>query len=191
MFSSLIANSLVGAGQWRWIYYMSLILNVLALGGIIFFYRPPPRREHDKSIMHQLLRLDWLGMLLFMAGITLFLLGIFFGAKATTYAWNTPKVLCCMVLACGINYLIVRLSASSFLPSSFSGKSIPRSITKYYRRFCLHMSAASTCSASTCLSPDLSFMPSIHTGQSLHRMYTHDPEITPTLGFSVSNKVPV
>jgi hypothetical protein len=97
MFASLIANSLVGAGQWHWIYYISLILNVLGLAGIVLFYHPPPRPEHDKSVMHQLLHLDWLGMFLFLAGVTLFLLGIFFGAKATTYAWNTPKVLCCMV----------------------------------------------------------------------------------------------
>jgi MFS family permease len=97
MFSALIANSLVGAGQWRWIYYISLILNVLGLIGITLFYRPPPRVEHEKSIIHQLLRLDWLGMFLFMTGITLFLLGIFFGAKSATYSWNTPKVLCCMV----------------------------------------------------------------------------------------------
>jgi MFS family permease len=97
MFSALIANSLVGAGQWRWIYFIALILNVLGLTGIILFYRPPPRPESDKSIWHQFIRLDWLGIFLFLAGITLFLLGIFFGAKATTYAWNTPKVLCCMV----------------------------------------------------------------------------------------------
>ena len=32
-----------------------------------------------------------------LTGITLFLLGIFFGAKSATYSWNTPKVLCCMV----------------------------------------------------------------------------------------------
>jgi len=97
MFSSLIANSLVGAGQWRWIYYMALILNVLGLAGIVIFYKPPPRPESEFSIWHQLIRLDWLGIFLFLSGITLFLLGIFFGAKSTTYAWNTAKVLVTMV----------------------------------------------------------------------------------------------
>jgi MFS family permease len=97
MFSSLIANSLVGAGQWRWIYYIALILNVLGLIGIVLFYRPPPPPEHEKSAFHRFIRLDWLGIFLFLAGITLFLLGIFFGAKATTYAWNTPKVIATMV----------------------------------------------------------------------------------------------
>jgi MFS family permease len=97
MFSSLIANSLVGAGQWRWIYYMALILNVLGLAGIVIFYKPPPRPESEFSIWHQLIRLDWFGIFLFLSGITLFLLGIFFGAKATSYAWNTPRVLVTMV----------------------------------------------------------------------------------------------
>jgi MFS family permease len=97
MFSSLIANSLVGAGQWRWIYYISLILNVLGGIGIVLFYKPPPRPEHEKSVWHQFIRLDWLGIFLFLTGLTLFLLGIFFGAKATTYAWNTAKVIACMV----------------------------------------------------------------------------------------------
>jgi predicted membrane channel-forming protein YqfA (hemolysin III family) len=98
MFSSLIANSLVGAGKWRWIYYIALILNCLGLTGIILFYTPPPPPEHEKSLWHRFIRLDWLGIFLFLAGITLFLLGIFFGAKATTFAWNTPKVLSCMVI---------------------------------------------------------------------------------------------
>jgi hypothetical protein len=106
MFSSLIANSLVGAGQWRWIYYIALILNVLGLIGIVLFYRPPPPPEHEKSAFHRFVRLDWLGIFLFLTGITLFLLGIFFGAKATTYAWNTAKVIATMVSLTSTLFLI-------------------------------------------------------------------------------------
>jgi hypothetical protein len=156
MFSSLIANSLVGAGQWRWIYWISLILNVLGGAGIVIFYKPPPRPEHEKSIWHQFIRLDWLGIFLFLTGLTLFLLGIFFGAKATTYAWNTAKVIACMVHH--LQNSNFRLWGCWYFACSFSGKYMPLSNIKSSLQHCSSMSVASTCFASICLSPDRSFM---------------------------------
>lgn len=157
MFSSLIANSLVGAGQWRWIYYISLILNVLGGIGIVLFYKPPPRPEHEKSVWHQFIRLDWLGILLFLTGLTLFLLGIFFGAKATTYAWNTAKVIACMVYRSIFGNANFRSLESLFFSSLFFGKSMQQSSTKSSLLHCSSMFVASTCSVSTCSLLDHSF----------------------------------
>jgi MFS family permease len=151
MFSSLIANSLVGAGQWRWIYYMALILNVLGLAGIVIFYKPPPRPESEFSIWHQLIRLDWFGIFLFLSGITLFLLGIFFGAKSTTYAWNTAKVLVTMVPISFGNLTNMRFSELSFWFFSDSGKFSPKYHTRCSLLFSSNMCAVSIFSALPCL----------------------------------------
>jgi len=192
MFSSLIANSLVGAGQWRWIYYIALILNVLGLTGIVLFYRPPPPPEHEKSVFYRFIRLDWLGIFLFLAGITLFLLGIFFGAKATTYAWNTAKVIATMVSLAPAPlfdlYLISRSLGSLFSSSSFSGRSTRQLNTKYSLQLFLNTFEVSIYFASTCLSPARSCTRSTPIGLSLSKTFTPGLEITGISGFWESSK---
>jgi len=78
VFASLIANSLFGAGQWRWIYYISIIMNTLALAGIVLCYKPPKRPEaSQRSVWAKLAELDWIGIILFIGGLTVYFYWVF------------------------------------------------------------------------------------------------------------------
>ncbi|KAF4334397.1 trichothecene efflux pump [Fusarium beomiforme] len=85
---------------WRWIFYIYIILmanrSLAPVAGTIalwFFYYPPSFTQlHGKStsILHELSKVDWVGTLLLVAGLTLFLLGISWGGP---YPWNSARVL--------------------------------------------------------------------------------------------------
>ena len=129
MFAALISNSLVGAGQFRVIYAISIIMNVIALFGVFFLYKPPKRPEaSQKSVWYQLARLDWAGTVLMFGGLIVFLLGLFFGAKATTYAWNSARVVSCLVV--GIVFIGLFLAGNG--------------LHQFLTRFC-HLSSSETC----------------------------------------------
>jgi MFS family permease len=88
---ALIANTAAG---WRWSYYLGIIFSALALVLFHFLYHPP--RYHQlhvggKSRRQQLRELDFVGIFLFIAGCTLFLVGLSWGG--TVYSWDSAHVL--------------------------------------------------------------------------------------------------
>lgn len=66
--------------QWRAVYWFCFSLEVVTTICVFFFYHPPSfktKHEHDaKSKMDLLRKLDYVGLLLFAAGLTLLLMGI-------------------------------------------------------------------------------------------------------------------
>lgn len=65
--------------QWRWSYILGCIINTLAAGMYWLCYHPPSYEQlhiGGKSKRRQLIELDWIGILLFAAGLVLFLVGL-------------------------------------------------------------------------------------------------------------------
>lgn len=82
IFGPKIARRFIDVGMgWRWNYYLGTI--VIALGTVLLFfcYHPPTFHmlHEKKSKKTQLKELDYVGMILWAIGLTLFLLGISWG----------------------------------------------------------------------------------------------------------------
>ncbi|KAK4503585.1 hypothetical protein PRZ48_004500 [Zasmidium cellare] len=78
----------------RWSYILGVIVNTLAVLLYILFYHPPSYAHlhvNGKSRLRQLLTFDWLGMFLFTASLTTFLIALNWGG--TTYPWSSAHVL--------------------------------------------------------------------------------------------------
>jgi len=86
------------AAGWRWCYYVCIILNSTA--GICFFlfYHPPTfnMKWENKSRMEIVKHFDYIGTLLYVAGLTIFLLGLSWGGAV--YPWASVKVIVCIVV---------------------------------------------------------------------------------------------
>lgn len=83
----LSAYALIAGATWRWIYYINAILNFVALVLVFLCYHPTNQyiREEGKTRFQQVKALDWVGNLLFAAGLVLFLIGLSFGGNR--YPW--------------------------------------------------------------------------------------------------------
>ncbi|KAF7536057.1 hypothetical protein G7Z17_g13096 [Cylindrodendrum hubeiense] len=81
---------------WRIGFYVGAGLNLLTLISILLFYHPMPRPNPEGySAKQRLLKLDWLGIFLACAGLTLFLVGINYGGNP--YEWTSAIVLGTMI----------------------------------------------------------------------------------------------
>lgn len=74
----LLANELFLHASWRWCYYIAIIYSVVVIAGTTVFYFPPshPRHDYDKSRWQEFKELDFIGLGLFAAGLTIFLVGL-------------------------------------------------------------------------------------------------------------------
>ncbi|KAK4493633.1 hypothetical protein PRZ48_004244 [Zasmidium cellare] len=86
-----LARLLVKHASWRWIFILGAITGIVALLGTTVFYFPPARPIPELTRWQILGQLDWLGIFLYTAGLTLFLLGLGWGG--TTYPWVSAEVL--------------------------------------------------------------------------------------------------
>ena len=92
--NGLKAYRIITVASWRWTYYVSLIVEVLAFLLILVFYWPPNflgLHPEGKTRRQQFLELDFIGLLLFGGGLTVFLVGIGFGGNP--YPWTGAIVL--------------------------------------------------------------------------------------------------
>lgn len=92
----LIANSLQSntAAGWRWCYYIGIIFGVLSTAGIVMFYFPPsrPQFDYDKSRWQEIKEIDYLGFLLYTAGLTILLIGLTW-AGSVDHPWDSASVI--------------------------------------------------------------------------------------------------
>ena len=101
IFAPMVARSfqLYTEQRWRWCYYLGLMVNAIGLVLWFVFYHPPdyrmlhvggrPKRDMVKS-------LDWVGMLLFIGGLSVLLIGLNWGG--TTYPWSSAHVLATLLV---------------------------------------------------------------------------------------------
>lgn len=90
------------AQKWRWCYYTGIIINGIALAMWFFFYHPPTYdmlHVHGKSKRQMLREIDWFGIVLFAAGLALFLIGLNWGG--TSYPWDSAHVLATLLIGVG------------------------------------------------------------------------------------------
>ncbi|KAK1771568.1 fungal trichothecene efflux pump [Phialemonium atrogriseum] len=90
MSRKLISNPNLG---WRWCYYINIICVGLAIILLFFFYHPPTfDLLHERKTKRQLLKqLDYIGIFLWTAGLTLFLMGVSWGGSI--YPWKSAAVI--------------------------------------------------------------------------------------------------
>ncbi|KAI7968204.1 hypothetical protein EIK77_010374 [Talaromyces pinophilus] len=67
------------------------IIGVIATAGTFIFYKPPSRTFQDRTKIQVLSELDYLGIFLYAAGVTLFLLGL--GWPGIAYPWKSAAVI--------------------------------------------------------------------------------------------------
>jgi len=81
--------------NWRIPYYCMIGFQTLNLLFLIFFYNPPSfhtkHRRDGKSKRQLLLEFDWIGLFLFTAGCTLFIVGISWGGSL--HPWTSGATL--------------------------------------------------------------------------------------------------
>lgn len=82
-------------GNWRNCYYMMIAFQTLNLVFLVFFYTPPTfkdkQKEHGKTRIQLVREFDWLGLFLFVAGCTLFIVGVAWGGSL--YPWTSATTL--------------------------------------------------------------------------------------------------
>lgn len=101
-FGPLIARRLTQNVTWRWIFIMGEIVGLISTVGTLLFYKPPSRTFQDRTKRQVLYELDYLGIFLYAAGVTLVLLGL--GWPGTMYPWKSAAVIAPLVLG-GILFL--------------------------------------------------------------------------------------
>ncbi|CAM1505005.1 Fc.00g106420.m01.CDS01 [Cosmosporella sp. VM-42] len=90
-----ISNPSLG---WRWCYYINIIDVGLAIILLFFFYHPPTfELLHERKTKRQMLRdLDYVGIFLWTAGLTVFLMGISWGGNM--YPWKSAATISSIII---------------------------------------------------------------------------------------------
>lgn len=92
--------------NWRVCYYVMIGFQALNFAFLFFFYNPPKFKDiqagHGKSKTQILKDFDYLGLFLFIAGCTLFIVGLSWGGSL--YPWNSAAAISPIVI--GLLFLI-------------------------------------------------------------------------------------
>ncbi|KAI0006586.1 trichothecene efflux pump [Xylariaceae sp. FL0662B] len=83
---------------WRWCYYLNIIVVAVAIILISLFYHPPSfGLLHERKSKKELLKkLDYAGMFMWTAGLTLLLMGVSWGG--TIYPWDSSATIASIVI---------------------------------------------------------------------------------------------
>ncbi|KAJ5106234.1 hypothetical protein N7456_002909 [Penicillium angulare] len=115
-FGSLIAKLFIAntAQSWRWNYYLNIITCGLSVILFFFCYFPPgwEVKHKGQNRLQAVKEFDYLGFVLYAAGLILVLLGLSWGG--TSYAWSSAHVVA--VLVVGFVSLTVFVIYEIFVP---------------------------------------------------------------------------
>ncbi|KAI2620469.1 trichothecene efflux pump [Hypoxylon sp. NC1633] len=97
---------------WRWCYYINIIVVSAAIALLFLFYHPPTfdllhKRKTKKDLLKQL---DYAGIFMWTAGLTLVLMGVSWGG--TSYPWNSAATISSIVI--GVVLLIALFVYEAF-----------------------------------------------------------------------------
>ena len=111
---------------WRWCYYINIINTGLAIICLFVFYHPPTfELLHERKTKREILKsLDYVGIFLWTAGLTIFLVGVSLGGSI--YAWDSATTLSTLIV--GAVLLIVL-----FIWEGFSKQQYPAIPVHFFR----------------------------------------------------------
>ncbi|KAI9735366.1 MAG: hypothetical protein M1818_006561 [Claussenomyces sp. TS43310] len=116
-FGPVIAKAFIAHTKsgWRWNYYLGIITNAIAIILLLLFYHPPTFEmlHIGKSKWEKVKALDYGGMVLFVGGEVLFLMGINWGGGL--YAWKSAQVIACIIV--GFLLIIAFVLYEAYIPS--------------------------------------------------------------------------
>ncbi|PWY72957.1 siderophore iron transporter [Aspergillus heteromorphus CBS 117.55] len=99
-FGSIIADLFIAntARSWRWTYYLNIITCGLSIILLALFYFPPgwDAKRGAEGRVAGLKKFDFLGFVLYAAGLVLVLLGLSWGG--TSYPWDSAHVVAVLVI---------------------------------------------------------------------------------------------
>jgi MFS family permease len=94
---TLISNAIISHASWRILFYIAIGYAAFSLVGTACVYFPPshPRPDH-KTKWQEFKELDFIGAILFVVGLAVFLFGLNSGGNA--YAWTAAGTLVPLIL---------------------------------------------------------------------------------------------
>ncbi|KAK6461093.1 major facilitator superfamily domain-containing protein [Scheffersomyces coipomensis] len=96
---------------WRWNFYLNLPTGGISLLILIFSYHPPKIRGR---FIDNVKKIDYLGNILLILGLVLFLLGLTFGGSS--FAWFSAPVLICLIF--GVFFIVAFAFENFFVSKS-------------------------------------------------------------------------
>ncbi|KAH7121924.1 trichothecene efflux pump [Dactylonectria estremocensis] len=96
------------SSRWRWSYFLGSILGAISLALYFFFYHPPEYSQlhvNGKSKWQMTKDLDFIGIILYISGCVLFLIGLSWGG--TQYPWDSAQTLCTLLIGVALLGLFV------------------------------------------------------------------------------------
>ncbi|KAJ3570048.1 hypothetical protein NPX13_g5864 [Xylaria arbuscula] len=111
---------------WRWTYHINTIVVAVAVVLLFFFYHPPTfDLLHERKTKRQILKqLDYVGSFLWIAGLTLFLIGISVGGSI--YPWKSATTLSTIVIGGALLIIL-------FIYESYADLEYPAIPVKFFR----------------------------------------------------------
>jgi hypothetical protein len=139
-FGSFLSNMLTHTANWRWCYYIYLMMITSAIVLQFFFYHPPTFQQlhgGKRTVMQEVKRIDFVGCGLLVTGLALFLLGVSWGGQPSP--WTSPKILSLIIIGGVLIIVFVFWEIYSGTPNPL----VPMHFFKDFRGFvCLNIICA-------------------------------------------------